>query len=403
MVILAQLCIVSALGQVATEKSTTEKPSEKKETRRWYEVITLRGYMQMRYNRLLETNPKLKCEQCDRSWGENGGIFIRRARLIFSGNVTKNIFFYIQPDFASSAGSSNHFFQIRDAYVDIGFDKKNEFRVRLGQSKVPFGFENMQSSQNRLPLDRADPLNSAVLNERDLGVFFYYAPAKTREFFARMVSENYKGSGDYGVVGFGVYNGQTANRPELNNNLHVVGRVSIPIQIGDRYIEPGIQAHAGKIVLPSDLRTPGVKSVKSFEFNDRRVAGTFVLYPKPFGILAEYNVGQGPRYNTARDSIETTDLSGGYATIYYRIQTKDKKMFFFPYTRLQQYNGGKKFEQDARAYDLRELEIGVETQVNRYLELTAAYVFSNREFEDGRLKDNNQKGRLLRLQVQLNF
>jgi len=261
----------------------------------------------------------------------------------------------------------------------------------------------MQSSQNRLPLDRADPLNSAVLNERDLGAFFYYAPAKTREFFARMVSENFKGSGDYGVVGFGVYNGQTANRPELNNNLHMVGRVSIPIQIGDQYIEPGIQAHAGKIVLPPDLRTPGVKSVRSFEFNDRRVAGTFVLYPKPFGILAEYNVGQGPRYNTAKDSIETTDLSGGYATIYYRIQTKDKRMFFFPYARLQQYNGGKKFEQDARAYDLRELEIGVETQINRYLELTAAYVFSNREFEDGRLKDNDQTGRLLRLQVQLNF
>ena len=401
--ILAQLFIVFAQGQTATEKTTTEKSSEKKETRKWYEVINLRGYMQMRYNRLLETNPKLKCEQCDRSWGENGGIFIRRARLIFSGNVTKNIFFYIQPDFASSAGTSNNYFQIRDAYVDIGFDKKNEFRVRLGQSKVPFGFENMQSSQNRLPLDRADPLNSAVLNERDLGAFFYYAPAKAREFYSRMVSENFKGSGDYGVFAFGVYNGQTANRPELNNNLHIVSRISIPIQIGDQYIEPAIQAHAGKIVLPAELRTPGVKSVKSYEFNDRRVAGTFVLYPKPFGILAEYNVGQGPRYNTAKDSIETTDLSGGFATVYYRFQTKDKKMFFFPYARFQQYNGGKKFEQDARAYDVRELEMGLETQINKYLEVTAAYVFSHREFEDGRLKDNDQKGQLLRLQVQLNF
>lgn len=401
--ILAQLFIVVAEAQQATDKTLTEKAAEKKETRRWYDVINLRGYMQMRYNRLLETNPKLKCEQCDRSWGENGGIFIRRARLIFSGNVNNNIFFYIQPDFASSAGNSNNYFQIRDAYVDIGFDKKNEFRLRLGQSKVPFGFENMQSSQNRLPLDRSDPLNSAVLNERDLGAFFYYAPSKTREFYSRMVGENFKGSGDYGVFALGVYNGQTANRPELNNNLHIVSRISIPIQIGNQYIEPAIQAHAGNIVLPAELRTPGVKSVKSFEFNDRRVAGTFVLYPKPFGILAEYNVGQGPRYNTAKDSIEATDLSGGFVTLSYRFQAKDKKMFFFPYARIQQYNGGKKFEQDARAYDLRELEIGLETQINKYLEVTAAYVFSEREFEDGRLKDNDQKGRLLRLQVQLNF
>jgi hypothetical protein len=36
-------------------------PPEKK----WHETINLRGDVQMRYNRLLETNPKLKCEQFD--------------------------------------------------------------------------------------------------------------------------------------------------------------------------------------------------------------------------------------------------------------------------------------------------------------------------------------------------
>jgi hypothetical protein len=38
-----------------------------------------------------------------------------------------------------------------------------EYRVRIGQSKVPYGFENLQSSQNRLSLDRNDALNSAVV------------------------------------------------------------------------------------------------------------------------------------------------------------------------------------------------------------------------------------------------
>jgi len=33
----------------------------------WYENIQIRGYVQTRYNRLLETNPDLKCEQCDKS------------------------------------------------------------------------------------------------------------------------------------------------------------------------------------------------------------------------------------------------------------------------------------------------------------------------------------------------
>lgn len=380
-----------------------QSTSSPKEIKRWYETISLRGYMQVRYNRLMETNPKLKCEQCDRSWGENGSFMLRRGRLIFSGNIKENIFFYIQPDFASSAGSTGNIVQLRDAYFDFGFDKKNEFRLRVGQSKVPFGFENMQSSQNRLPLDRADGLNSAVSNERDLGAFFYWAPQKARKLYAGFVSNNEKGSGDYGVFAFGVYNGQTANRPELNNNLHVVSRLSIPIKIGNQYIEPGVQGYIGKYVVPNENRSAAVKSVKSFEFNDKRFAGSFILYPRPLGIQAEYNVGQGPRFNPGRDSIETTSLSGGYATISYKIMGKRKDEVFFPFTRIQSYNGGKKHELDARTYHVREMETGVEWQFNKNFELTISYVLSHRRFEDSRLKSNDQKGRLLRIQAQINF
>lgn len=384
----------------SAEAQTT---SSSKEVKRWYETISLRGYMQVRYNRLFETNPKLRCEQCDRSWGENGTFLIRRGRLILSGNLKDNIFFYIQPDFGSSTGTTLNLFQLRDAYFDIGFDKKNEFRIRIGQSKIPFGFENMQSSQNRLPLDRADALNSAVSNERDLGAFFYWAPENARKLYAGFVNNNEKGSGDYGVFGIGIYSGQTANRPELNNNVHIASRLSIPIKIGNQYIEPGIQGYIGKYVVPTENRSANVKSVKSFEFNDKRVAGSFILYPRPLGIQAEYNVGQGPRFNPGRDSIETTSLSGGYATISYKILGKRKEEVFFPFTRLQAYNGGKKHELDARTYHVREIETGVEWQYNKNFELTVSYVLSHRRFEDSRLKVNDQKGRLLRVQAQLNF
>ena len=179
----------------------TEKKSN------WYDKIQVRGYVQVRYNRLFETNPDLKSDQGDKSIGNLGGFFIRRNRLILSGQVNEHVYFYIQPDFASSASATGlHFAQIRDAYFDVSIDKKKEFRFRVGQSKVPYGFENMQSSQNRLPLDRNDALNSAVSNERDLGLFFYYAPKKVRELYASLVNDGLKGSGDYGIVGFGLYN-----------------------------------------------------------------------------------------------------------------------------------------------------------------------------------------------------
>jgi hypothetical protein len=405
--VVALVCTLVCMQALAQKDSTTAKAketakAEPKKVKQWFESFSIRGYVQIRYNRLMETNPKLKCEQCDRSIGENGGISLRRGRIIISGNIHERVFFYIQPDFGGSVGTSGNVFQLRDAYVDVAFDKKQEFRIRLGQSKVPYGFENMQSSQNRLPLDRADGLNSAVSNERDLGAFFYWAPRKVRDQFAGFVGNNEKGSGDYGVFALGVFNGQTANRAEQNDKLHIVSRLSYPIAIGKQIIEPGIQAYSGEYVLPTDLRNTGVKGFNNFKFRDERVAGSFILYPRPFGIQAEYNWGRGPEYNPSKDSVENRSLQGGYITATYKYANK-KGMVFLPYARAQRYEGGKKHEIDARRHRVKELEIGVEWQVNRNFEFTAAYALSERRFEDSKSRDNFQKGRFLRLQAQLNF
>ncbi len=403
---LTAICIIFAQQTLSanpflSDSSAPLKPISKPKA--WYESFSLRGYVQVRYNRLLETNKSLKCEQCDRSIGDNGGIFIRRGRLIFSGQINKNVYFYIQPDFGSSVGTSQNVMQLRDAYIDLGLDKKNEFRIRMGQSKVPYGFENMQSSQNRIPLDRNDALNSAVSNERDMGAFFYWAPEKTRQLFASFVADGLKGSGDYGVFAFGVYNGQTANRTEANNNLHVVTRLSYPITIGSQIIEPGIQAYTGKVIIPTETRTAGVKGENSdYSFKDQRVAASFILYPKPFGIQAEYTIGKGPEYNPLTDSITTQNLYGGYATFTYLLRN-DKGMVFMPFTRIQHYKGGKKHELDARRYVVREIETGLEWQINKNFELTTSYVISNRQYEDAKAKNNIQKGNFMRIQAQVNF
>lgn len=391
-----------AHGQTDTSQAQKAAPAVI-QSKKWFDNISIRGYMQVRYNRLAETNPSLKCEQCDRSWGDNGGIFIRRMRIILYGQIHERVYFYIQPDLASAPSSSGaqNFAQLRDAYIDLGLDKKNEYRLRLGQSKIPFGFENMQSSQNRLPLDRNDALNSAVANERDIGAFFYWAPEQTRKLFSSLVNEGFKGSGDYGLFGFGVFNGQTANRPEQNNNLHAVARISYPIAIGSQLLEPGVQAYKGKYTLTSDQLSVGVKANANRTYTDERVAASMVLYPKPFGIQAEFNVGKGPEFNTITDSIETRNLTGGYATFNYML--KANKHLLYPFFRIQYYSGGKKHELDARSYDVNEYEAGIEWQPFRNFELVAQYTLSKRRFEDFRNQNNTQKGRLVRLQAQLNF
>lgn len=393
----------TALAQTALAQSDSSRQDiTAKSESKWYDKISIRGYMQVRYNRLLETNRLLKCDQCDRSWGENGGIFVRRMRIIFYGQLSKRIYFYIQPDFASAASAtSQNFGQIRDMYIDVGLDQNNEYRLRLGQSKIPFGFENMQSSQNRLPLDRNDALNSALSNERDLAAIFYWAPEKIRKRFSYLVNEGFKGSGDYGVFGLGVYNGQTANRPEQNNRLHIVGRVSYPLEMGNQIIEPSLQAYTGKYVVTQDQLSPGVKTIEGNNYTDERIAASLILYPRPFGILAEYNIGRGPEFNPATDSIETQNLEGGYATLHYMLQAKSQ--LIYPFFRIQYYSGGKKHETDARSYGVSEYEIGIEWQPIKNFELVAQYTISKRRFEDFKNPNYTQKGNLLRLQAQLNF
>lgn len=382
----------------------------------WYNKISIRGYAQVRYNRLFETNPLLKCDQCDRSLGENGGFFIRRARIIFSGNVHERVFIYIQPDFASAPSSTTlHFVQLRDAYFDLALDKEKVFRLRIGQSKIPYGFENMQSSSNRLTLDRNDALNSAVANERDLGIFFYWTPPEIRARLQELANAKLKGAGDYGMAGIGIYNGQTANRPEANNSQHVVARFTYPFKLANgRFIEPGLQAYTGKYTVTPDQLSPGVTVAP--EYIDRRVAATLVVYPQPLGFQAEYNVGEGPEYDPGTKSVQVKPLKGGYAQAMYKLEVGDQVLL--PFLKMQYYDGGKKHERDATSHLVYETEIGAEWQPFRNFELVADYSIGDRTISNaqtvnnlpdnlsgrgGLSQGNRQYGNRLRLQAQFNF
>lgn len=367
---------------------------------KWYEKISFGGYMQVRYNKLLETNSLLKCEQCDENWGGiGGGLSLRRLRFKFYGQISPRMYIYIQPDFAKSVGESIHVARVKDAYFDLGLDNDNEFRLRIGQSKVPFGYENMQSSSKRLPLDRNDAMNSGVKDERDLGVFFYWASKDKRNLMKELKKAGLKHSGDFGVFAFGIYNGQTANHADRNDKFHLVSRFSYPIKVGSQIIEPGIQAYTGKFVLLEV--SPEMNKKADMEYLDQRAALSFVLYPQPFGIQAEYNIGRGPEFNQYTDSVEVSRLQGGYVTFSYLIKKSGQTII--PFTRIQYYDGGKKQELDARSYTVKEVELGVEWQPYKEFELVLMYTMSSRSMGDFVTSYNYQRGSLLRVQTQLNF
>ena len=391
--------------QQGTSLAQIQKAINETLSNKWYERILLRGYADFRYNRIAETNNKVKCTLCDGSIGDKQGFFMRRARLTFYGDVSDRVFIYIQPDYATSATATNNnqpqqnYLQIRDMYFDYHLTEDKEFRIRFGQSKVPFGFENLQSSGLRTAFDRSDAINSAAPNERDTGIFLMYAPTVIRQRFKDLANASLKGSGDYGMVTIGAYNGQSMNRPEKNNGLHRAARLTYPHKTASgQFMEASVQWYEGSYNTSDQLLNKN--------FYDSRQAASFVYYPQPFGFQVEWNNGTGPQWDAGKNTIKGKNLQGGYALAQYMLNVGAQRLQ--PYLRYQQYKGGKKLANNAEFTNMTEWEGGVEWQPNPAFELTVAYAIDDRltqSSDDPTAAGyrSHQKGNLLRLQAQFNY
>ena len=410
--------------QVGNEATESELKSNEEKKPAWYEKYGLRGYTQFRINDTVHIAPGSAPPHHvgDSSIGENQNFLIRRARLILSGDITDRIGLYFQPDFAvTPPGSPDaiQFTQLRDLYADLFLTDDRIHRFRVGQSKVPYGWENLQSSQNRLPLDRNDGFNSAVRNERDLGIFYYWTPEPAQVLFKSLVDDGLKGSGNYGVFGMGFYNGQGGSFREQNDNLHFVTRLTLPYRMDNgQVVESSVQAYTGKYtVLSSPISPLGVgptaRPAGTLETGnvdgilDERIGATFVYYPQPWGFQTEWNAGRGPALNDAQTEVEDRPLYGGYAMTMYRCKTQCYGEFW-PFVKWAYYTGGYKSERNAPYSQIEEWELGFEWQLSKSLEFVSMYTFTDRTNTQAQGTANTLSygqfdGDILRFQLQVNY
>jgi Phosphate-selective porin O and P len=404
-------------GQITKEEWVKAKADAEREeaiiqqrptTERWYEKLSLRGYTQIRYNYIThEDDHQRKLNSpYDSSIGNNKGFILRRARLVLSGDINEWVSLYLQTDFGSTAGTgNNNFAQLRDLYADIFLPMSyitssvtdKELRIRAGQSKVPYGFETIQSSQQRLALDRTDGINTGVPNERDIGFFLYYTPTETRKVFRSLIDKGLKGTGDFGVLGIGVYNGQTMNVSEANDNKHVVLHATYPFELPyGQIVQVGVDAYRGKINVTTAPGTGVTIPAGNVDIDDERIGAHFVLYPQPFGFQTEWNWGRGPELNAAGTRVDERSLQGGYVQGMYKWDN------IMPYVRWQQYYGGRKNVTNSPSNTVRETELGVEYQFNKALELTVAYAWMDRT-DNSTAPYVMRDGQLVRFQLQWNY
>lgn len=393
----------------------------------WYEKLNIRGYTQFRINDTLwyDQDGAGPYHPNDKSVGPNNNFFIRRCRLIFSGDLGDHLFFYIQPDFASGlSGVSDpgaiNYAQLRDCYGDVYLTTDKVHRFRVGQSKVPYGWDNMQSSSNRLPLDRCDFLN-ATRSERGIGVFYYWTPDEAQDLYKEVLDEGLKGSGNYGVFGIGCYNGQGNSTLEQNNNMHFVMRLNSPFKFDNgQIVEAGVQAYTGNYVptvtpisIGGKSYTPVVQSPSNGVL-DQRIAATFVYYPQRLGVTAEWNVGLGPQLGNLTNvsssnppTISSQPVSGGYVLVNYKNDT-ERFGRLFPYFRWQTGRGGFLWERNSPYAYVGEFDLGLEWQFTPQMELTCEYDWVNRTNTSGKapIIDGQYArfmGDLLRFQFQINY
>lgn len=397
----------AALQPVATPapQRTAAAPAGK----HWYEKLTLRGYTQLRVNEIVSgdaTAPagvsRLRSVQ-DAGLSDKNNFSIRRARLVVQGDISNRVSLYMQGDLASAVSNQSGterregFFQMRDAYADVYLDRARTFKLRLGQSKVPVGWENLQSSSNRLPLDRSDAINSAVPGERDLGVVAYYTPPRVQRIWDRLAKDGQKLFGNYGAFGVGLFNGQGTNRSESNNSLMAVAMATWPVEIGrGQVIELGGSLMRNRV--QPEVRSGGVSPAA---FADDRVSLHGMLYPQPFGLQAEWTWGKAPAWDPATAAISARRLHGGYVMASYRL-ARGPAGQIMPFARWQTYRGGWKAATNAPFLSTDELELGVEWQPLKELELTMSYGRVHRTEADER-RAGQARGQVVRGQVQWNY
>jgi len=228
-----------------------------------------------------------------------------------------------------------------------------------------------------------------------------------------------------------VYNGQGANARDQNDNLHVVGRATYPWQTESGQIyEMGIQAYHGEYVpvagrynytggtASSSLTSAGRGAVTSFPtiassngIKDERVGVSFMMYPQPFGLESEWNMGHTPGLNAETNIIEEKNLRGGYIQTMYKIDNFNfiyNNTTLIPFLKWQYFDGYNKAELNAPRNQVNDYELGFEWQIAPEVELVAEYHRMHRNNlvtgnTTNRMDYERFQANVLRLQLQYNY
>ncbi len=327
-------------GQKALDTAAATKaavPAKKK----WYDTMKIGGYVQGRAMYYLDD---IEAKDANGDKHRVGDEFlVRRARMALEAKPSATSKLYLQTDMGGGSAT------VKDAWVERSFARDLSSRVRIGQQKVPFGFEVPQSSGSRLPLERNWLTRRTIPEERDTGLTYYFTTPGDKALFDA-AKASYWGTGDYGNIAVSLFNGQSigSEGQEVNDNKHLVVRLCKPFEIKSTggYAEVGASYYGG------DYFSKAAK--QQFDEHLFGIHGYFA--PEPFGLQAEYFDGE----------TEGHDLKGWYAMGLWK--SNPGGVAFVRYDKLEGYRKGAN-----AAYDRHRTGVGYAYQLDDNTRLTLEY------------------------------
>jgi len=345
----AEAAAAEAAAQPAGQPAAPKKKA-------WYEALKVSGYTQGRFLYYPDY------PNADRKTHSNE-FLVRRARVKFQFEPNDRTEVTVEPDLGEGKA------EVRDVWIQRFLDDHHTWSFRLGQQKIPFGFETPQSSSVRLPLERNHLAASMFPGERDTGLIFFYTRPEDHRLFDASRKSDY-GVGDYGNLAIGFLNGQGRNQSEVNSSKHFVVRAAKPLSIGSagRYAEFGASYWRG------DCFSKWSADASGQSFDDSLFGVHAFLAPRPFGLQAEYHTGR----------TEGGDVDGWYAMALLR--SGPRGTWFL---RHDDYEGPRKGKGPGYVYDRRRTCLGYAHQLDDRNRLTVEYDFEKVDAANGKPSYDN--------------
>ena len=230
---------------------------------------------------------------------------VRRARLDFKGNISKNVEFRVQADVAGSP-------KLVDGFVKIKLQKY--FNIQVGQFKIPFTFENPQSPLTLEGIEYAQVISKlsgysdmsgvkTYSGGRDVGVMIYGNFFSFEHDGKEIPILTYK---------LGVFNGNGMNNKDANLAKDIAA--SIEVCPGVKGLMLATSYYGGNYYLNSDERNAN---------RDRFTVGGKYENGR-LTVRSEYIVGKTEMAN--KDGVYTLNSDGFYVAGGYWFNIKSQKI-----------------------------------------------------------------------------